>query len=400
LLALIRHVVVRVRFKLAFVRSWIWNWLMRVFVLRVLSGLRRVGLMPQRQHAAGEAGSAAPPEQSAQGLADDWDALVAQLVSAFDAAFPERADRLTPDDLSQWGFRRDDWQALFARYDIVQCYATDPIRALVTGKRPYVAFEHGTLRDFTLGDSALHRLNALAYRLSDHVFITNGDCLAFAERLGIEHYTPMVHPVDVEQHASDQGDEPQRIRRTLGGRVLLFCPLRHDWAIKGTDVHLHALPLILEEHGEDVVLALCDWGAETTASRALLSKLGCSDNVAWLPPLNRIELIRHMKAADVVLDQMALPHFGATAPQALAAGTPVIMSYRPESTAWIVEEPAPILAASDAPGVAEAVTTALEPGWRADFAERAREWVRRHHHPDRIIAAHCRVYRSILEEHT
>ena len=164
-------------------------------------------------------------------------------------------------------------------------------------------------------------------------------------------------------------------------------------------MHIRALPAIVAGTSGTVKLCLCEWGAELDASRALIEELGMTANVVWLPPLNRFQLIAHMKAADVLLDQMALPHFGATAPQGLAAGTPVVMSYDPASTEWIVDEPAPILPAFDPPGVAAAVATALDPGWRAEFAERAQAWVHRHHHPQRVVLEHCRVYRRLTEEH-
>jgi glycosyltransferase involved in cell wall biosynthesis len=375
--------------------SWIWNWSMRVVGLRILSLARR--------GARGGHDESVPHDQgrsfqaTAAGDADNWEVHSAHLIREFDRVFPNRPDRLTRTDIDDWA-KRKDWQALFEMYDVVQCYATDPIRALVSAKRPYVAYEHGTLRDFTLGDEPLHRLNALAYRLADHAFVTNGDCLAYAQMLGIEDFTPMIHPIDVEQHAEDRAHEAKAIRTDLDAEVLLLCPIRHDWAIKGTDVHLRALPAIVEQHGPRVVLALCEWGAEVERSRTLLSSLGCEKNVRWLPPLNRVSLIAHIHASDVVLDQMALPHFGATAPQALAAGRPVVMSYDPASTEWIVPEPAPILAAFSPAEVAAAVTTALDPEWRRAFEPRARDWIVRYHHPRRIVREHCRVYRKILGE--
>ena len=147
-------------------------------------------------------------------------------------------------------------------------------------------------------------------------------------------------------------------------------------------------------------LVLCAWGAELARSLELIDELGVAEQVVWRPQLDRPRLIQHMKAADVVLDQMALPHFGATAPQALAAGRPVVMSYRPESTAWIVDEPAPILAAFDPEGVAAAVDTAVDPDWRRVFEATARDWVNTYHHPRRIVREHCRIYRDVLGDHT
>jgi hypothetical protein len=364
--------------------SWVSNWWMRVFGLRIRSMFRRLS----------QGGFAAASLASVSAIGSR--SRSQEIVDEFDVSFAGRADRLIIDEVKEWLWRVEEWQRLFARYDVVQCYATDPIRALVAGKRPYVAFEHGTLRDFTLGDDPLHRLNALAYRSADHVFITNGDCLAYAERLGVERYTPMVHPVDVEQHSRERPERTTHIRASLGAEVLLLCPLRHDWAIKGTDVHLRALPALVERHGPGTVLALCEWGAEVSRSAKLIAELGCAENVRWLPPLDRLALVDHIKASDVVLDQMALPHFGATAPQALAAGRPVVMSYDPSSTAWIAAEPAPILSAFDPAGVELAVDRALDPYWLSAFRVEAAEWIERYHHPRRIVGGHCSVYRAIL----
>ena len=320
-----------------------------------------------------------------------------QLIERFAQLFPERPDQLAVADFFVWG-DAPRWAELFAQYDVVQCYATDPILGLLSGTRPYVAYEHGTLRDFTLGDNPIHRLNSLAYREADHVFITNGDCLAYAERLGVERYSPMIHPVDVDQHERPHAAEVAAIRRRAGADVVLLCPLRHDWAIKGTDVHIRALPAIVASTEQSVKLLLCEWGAEVDASRRLIDELGVGAHVEWLEPLDRHGLITHLQAADVLLDQIALPHFGATAPQGLAAGVPVVMSYKPESTTWIVAEPAPILSAFDPDGVARAVETALDPEWRREFGERARSWVHRHHHQDRLVLEHCRIYRRLIEE--
>ena len=336
---------------------------------------------------------------SSLGLEDElrYELRRAELIDRFAEMFPDRPDRLALEDFAWYG-NTATWATLFARYDVVQCYATDPIAAMLTAQRPYVAFEHGTLRDFTLGDNPIHRLNALAYREADHVFVTNGDCLAYAERLGIERYSPMIHPVDVDQHERPYPADVAAIRRRAAAEVVLVCPLRHDWAIKGTDVHIRALPAIVSSTEQTVKLLLCEWGAEVAASRALIEELGVTAHVEWLAPLDRHGLITHLQAADVLLDQIALPHFGATAPQGLAAGVPVVMSYEPESTEWIVDEPAPILPAFDPAGVAQAVATALDPEWRRDFRERARSWVHRQHHPDRLVLEHCRVYRRLIEE--
>jgi hypothetical protein len=93
-----------------------------------------------------------------------------------------------------------------------------------------------------------------------------------------------------------------------------------------------------------------------------------------------------------------LPHFGATAPQALAAGRPVVMSYRPESTAWIVSQPAPILSAFTPEEVCEAVLTALEPKWQGTFGARSVHWIDEQHSAERLLNDQLSIYRKVLDD--
>jgi glycosyltransferase involved in cell wall biosynthesis len=317
-------------------------------------------------------------------------------VQQFAAAFPERPDRLSAEELMMFLGSAMLFREMFERYDIVQLYATDPMYGWLAGNRPYVGFEHGTLRDFTLGDNVVNRLTSMGYRQAQHVFITNGDCLEYAQKIGVHRYSPMIHPIDVEQHRSVSAASVAAVRAEYPADVLLLCPVRHSWDVKRTDIHLRALPLIRQRVQGRVLLLLTEWGEDVARSRELIAAVGCSEAVRWIRPLPRISMIKLTRAADVVLDQMALPHFGATAPQALSVGVPVISSYMPESTHWIIGEPAPILPAFSAEQVCDQVITALDPAWRARYQERARRWIDAHHHPRYAVATHLRVYRDIL----
>lgn len=322
-----------------------------------------------------------------------------QVIAEYDRLFPDRIDRLKDEDFVNYLHYNDKFNDLFDRYDIIQSYGIDPILCLLYSKKPYVAFEHGTLRVFTMDDDPLHRLNALAYKKANHVFITNGDCLEYAKKLGMVNFSAMIHPIDVEQHRKPKKETKSDIKTKYQADILLYCPLRHDWEVKGTHVHLEALPLIVKAlSSKKVKLLLVSWGQEIDRSKALIKKLGCETNVIWLTPLCRESNVQYMQAADVVLDQMALPCFGATAPQAIAAGTPVIMSYKPESTQWIVEEPAPIISAYTPVDVCNGVLTAIDENWLTDYKKRAYEWTNKEHSSDRVLNSHLQVYRKIIEQ--
>lgn len=322
----------------------------------------------------------------------------AKVVEAFNQTFPNRLDRLTPHEVEAHFHNAHYFKRMFRHYDLVQCYATEPIYALLAENKPYIAFEHGTLRTFTLADNAISRLTSLAYNQANHCFITNGDCLEYARAIQVKSLSALPHAIDLEQHRQDLAADVAHMRATLNADVILFCPIRHDYAVKGTDIHLRALPLIKARLAKRIKLVLVDWGQQVDESRRLVAELECSDDVIWRRAMSRVAMIKQIRASDVVLDQMALPHFGSTAPQCLAAGIPVISSYKPTSTSWMFPEPAPILSAFDEHQVVTAVETALDKQWRRNYECCARLWMDRYHSPERIVTEHLCVYQKALAD--
>jgi len=330
---------------------------------------------------------------NASSSADPYQSVAAWSMR-FKEVFPDRPDQLADGDCIAYTSVLPRWRALLQQYDIVQAYATDVVYPLLCAKRPYLGFEHGTLRDFTLGDSATCRLTAWGYHDADHVFITNGDCLEYARRIGVSRFTPMVHPLDDRRIRSIVG-EYDELHRVHGVKYLFLCPLRHDWAVKGTDRYIRALPRLADELRRDFRVIMTRWGMQLDDSIRLAKELGVDDLIVWEEPLNRGRMVRMQKSCDVVFDQIALPHFGATAPQAIAAGVPVVMSYDPESTRWIIPESAPILSAWTPDEVVDAVHAALDPQWRANYVERAQDWFDTYHSGDRAVALNATAYRAV-----
>jgi len=326
---------------------------------------------------------------------ESFDSVVAELVNSFVAAFPSRRDKLSAADADMYSQITYQWRRLFECYDLVQAYATDPILPMLAKKTPYIGFEHGTLRSHTLADEPVCRMTSLAYNMADHVFITNGDCLDYAVKIGVTCYTPMLHPVDERRIAQIEG-RYENLRRELGVRHVFLCTLRHDWAIKGTDQYIRVLPELTGSLGRDFRVIMTRWGADLQKSIALAQSLGVADLIVWSEPLSRRKLIETLKSSDILFDQIALPHFGATAPEGIAAGIPVIMSYDPKSTEWLIGEPAPILAAHNSAEIAAQVSCALDPEWRKLYAKRAAKWFDAQHSVRLVVKGHLDIYRRLI----
>jgi glycosyltransferase involved in cell wall biosynthesis len=281
-----------------------------------------------------------------------------------------------------------------SRYDLAQLYATHSILAyLADPDRPYVAFEHGTLRDIPFEDSWRGRLLALSYRQAAKVVITNADVLSSARRLGLDNYVFIPHPVDETKYTP--GESAFRAGLGLGDEHLLLSPSSQTWHIKGNDALLRGFA----EHvrrGHDAVLVLTDWGPDVERSRALAGELGVAERLRWLPPLPKLRLIEAYRAADVVLDQFVLGTFGAIAPEAMACCCPVVMAIDPGLHEWCFKELPPVVPASEAGEIAVSLGRLADPAERARVGTASRSWVEREHGWRLVLDRHRAIYDEVL----
>ena len=294
-----------------------------------------------------------------------------------------------------------DIGSLFQRYDLVQAYATHPILTLLaTPERPFVAYEHGTLRELPFEPSWRGRLLSLSYRRAAKVIITNADVVSSARRLGLENTRFIPHPVDETKYTpgpSAVGDE----LRAAGAGPVFLAPARQDWREKRSDVMVRALGLLVRGGHPDAVMLLGDWGADVSRTRVLVEELGLTRNVHWTKPVPKLRLIELYRAADVVLDQFTFGTFGGIAPEAMACERPVVMAFDRALHEWCFPEPPPIVDARDERSVAEALRRlADDPAERQRLGREGRAWVERHH-GWRLVAERQRaVYEEVLMPRT
>ncbi|MEM7095206.1 MAG: glycosyltransferase [Actinomycetota bacterium] len=323
----------------------------------------------------------------------EWfDARCAELIHDFDERFPDRIDRLTPDDFATYRWALADWMETFAHYDLIEAYSTDPILAMIAGTRPYVAYEHGTIREIPFEDSAVGRLTALAYARADAVVITNPDCRAAAERLGCTDYRFIPHLIDRKYY-----DENSAVARPLPDGVrepYVFCPARQHWDVKGNDIALRAFARIAHDN-EDMQLVISSWGPDVDKSRALLEELGVLDRVQMISPLRIRDLIAVTRRASVLIDQFHFAVFGGIGPTALACGTPLVTNLDHELSSWCMERP-PYFHADDVASCTEALEAAL----RVDPAAHATEqldWMQGNYWYGEVAVGHIAAYLDLLD---
>lgn len=321
---------------------------------------------------------------------DPFDDRMETLLGEFRRRFPDRLDQLARADMEGYRSVMEPWRNLLARYDLVEAYSTDTILPMLAGV-PYVAYEHGTLREIPFHTNNVGRLTALSYALAEHTFVTNPDCVVSADRLGIMRRCFVPHLIDRKYYSPairDNGDLPHGVRLPY-----IFCPSRHDWGEKGTDILVAAFARLAAER-PDVQLVVTSWGADIERTRRLVEGLGLDDRVVFIRPLHIHNLIRVAGRAEAVVDQFFYGVFGGIGPSALALGTALVTHLDHAKSSWCMEEP-PYYEAFDVASCHRALRAALAGGGAARALERER-WTRRNYWHEDVVRRHAEVYMELL----
>ena len=292
--------------------------------------------------------------------------------------------------------RFEEW---FQGYDLIQAYALDPVHAwMFGGGRPYVAFEHGTMRDIPFEQNVYGRLLGMAYRMAGKVVITNPDVITAARRLGLMNFVFIPHPVDETKYCPRDSTMRGELENRYQTDLICFAPSRHNWALKGNDLLIRAFAQLLNLKRGKPILVLCEWGQEIERSRRLIQDLGIQGSVVWVRPLNKMRLINFYNASDLVLDQFTVGTFGTVTPEAMACGKPVIMHFDRQVHDWCYSEMPPVITANTQTQIFEAMMRlGSDAGLRATLGVSAREWIEKYHGWQVVAEKQISIYRELLQ---
>ncbi len=335
----------------------------------------------------------------------DFDKRVSKLISMFESEFPDRIDKMTGKDVERHRRIVPLWRALFAHYDVIQAYATDGIFPLLCDK-PYLAYEHGTIRNIPFQETIQGRLCALTYKVSKSVCITNADNIIAVRKLGLRNYRFVPHPVNEEFLKADpQATELRNhLQKTLGSDFVIFHPSRQHWDIqrhpdweKGNDIFVEGLARFISETNPKASAIFVEWGEKVNDTKRLLEELKIADRVIWISPKPNRQMIRYIHAADLVADQFFLGAFGSIMPKALACGKPVMLYFNDEIHRWCFDKMPPVISAKTEDEVyGGLVRLYTDKEWATTLIEEGRSWYFKYHSNEIIEKTFLEIYSDVI----
>ena len=326
------------------------------------------------------------------------------------ARYPKLVDLFIPNFLLRPVLRRFYGKEICTKisnlckyYDDVVLFGPSALWAFLITSQKFSFFEHGTVRYASeksdLFSIILHRV----YLKSKAILVTNGDAFSTPRLLPNAEMIPTVHPIVWFNESFEvQGDEFLSIEwsiwRELRNRKFLFSPVRQDWDVKGVDFYLINLKKIADEFPE-LEFVFTNWGADLVSAKQMISDANLDSRVHWVDTMSRPLLATIAMKSFLVLDQMALPHFGSTAPQMLSLGVPVASSYNPASTWEIASEAAPILPILSLQDLILHIRNLYSDFYRTEYSLMAKSWVDKWHSQDRIVRDFTRLFELMEGKH-
>lgn len=317
---------------------------------------------------------------------------------------------------------------VISQHDVVFCTGAVANLAILCNK-PYIYFCTGSDLDqyskygcsfFEYIDTDISLLRRMQWPIKKYLYqtaIKKADLTVIAPyqypeiyKLGYSRLGFFPHPLEQEYFMIELSEKDyisHQIKDKYRCKWALFSPTRHIWDdvyknesdYKGNNITIKSFSLLIKEYNLiDAKLFLVEKGLDIPKSKQYIQELGIENNVVWLEPMNRKELINFYAGADVCFDQFSQGCLALCAVESLACGTPTVSyigSYNYKEIPFYSESP-PIINSKDPQLISSYIYDILNNyDMRHELQRQSYYWVKKHCTYEQINAAFLEMVNSI-----
>jgi len=242
---------------------------------------------------------------------------------------------------------RIDLIKMMREYDIVEAHVPYCIYSQFSGI-PYFTYDAGWIRYLPDDKSIKGKLARRGYSKGKGIIMTNPDTFEMFDKQSYLdnkkiYFSPFAIDSNKYRPISNEDLRSKYIKEGKDDALLLFCPARQMWIEKGNDKMITAFSKFVKNYPSSKFI-MVDWSLDEGKSKKLVDDLRISDNIIWIKPVPKNQLIQYYNIADIVLDQFVLGSWGTSTPEAaMSCGKPVLMFYKKEYILRAFGEEPPIL---------------------------------------------------------
>ena len=222
------------------------------------------------------------------------------------------------------------WAKALTEFDVL--YATSlPLAAYASGV-PYCTSPVGgdLIYDCGRGDD-YGRVMSLSFNASRFMtFSCNAQNMGHARRLGFTNGLFLSYPMDSNRYYPGEGRSRELWESRYGKGVYVLMTSRLDKQIKGQDESFLNSLIKVSNSNPNLYFIFLNWGESAAEFQNAIDDAGMNHRFIVLSPVGKKRLIDYYRSCDIILDQLVLGYYGATALEAAAVGKPIVMYLRDE----------------------------------------------------------------------
>jgi hypothetical protein len=192
----------------------------------------------------------------------------------------------------------------------------------------YIAFEHGTLRNFIDTNYKLAKNTKIGFENASVILISNQDCLSKARNTFSQVIIKSPHPINDSDFPNLRALREKYLLNKADTAFKVVVPARHTFSIstdigKGNEIIYSAIKELFLSN-EDIIFHLIKWGENFPSAEKYLKEYENAGFVKWHNLMTRPKLKHLMISSDAVIDQLLIPAYGGISIDAIGLGVPLL----------------------------------------------------------------------------
>ena len=289
----------------------------------------------------------------------------------------------------------------FASFDKIIFYGPFCNLSKFVENGKYIAFEHGTLRNFIDTNYKLAKNTRIGFENASVVLISNQDCLNRARDIFSQPIIKSPHPINDSDFPNLRALREKYLSSRKDNAFEVVVPARHTFSIstdigKGNEIIYSAIKELFNSN-ENVIFHLIKWGENFPLAVKYLKEIEEAGFVKWHNLMTRPRLKDLMINSDAVIDQLLIPAYGGISIDAIGLGVPLLTNQVATIDKEYFGSVAPIFAINDTESIVKSLRVLSLTSFDAKRAyfKKSCEWFDQNLSSEISLAARIKAYKEV-----
>lgn len=270
-------------------------------------------------------------QQHTKSRESDYDLVLSKLIKNFRRFLPRKLRPYVAYNIL-YRFRKfNDVKYMikvFNLFDNIIFYGPFVHLSRYVKNQTYIAFEHGTLRNFVDSKYTIARNTKSGFQNATVVLVSNQDSLEKAKALARKSVLKSPHPINDSDFLYYRQERKMFIGKKKDLTFNVLVPARHTFPIntdigKGNEIIYSAIDDLIKIETK-IVFHLINWGENLPIARKKLYEMQKNGFVKWHDLMTRPKLREFMLNCDAVIDQLLIPAYGGISIDSIGLGIPLL----------------------------------------------------------------------------